>query len=339
MDRNRFEIAVRENWGVIATIAVFVVLPFLLPYTALATEVLVFGLATIAFDLLLGHTGIMMFCQASFFGTGAYISGLLIHHFQPNIFICMAGSMAGAALLSSLFGYLSTQRTGTYCVLLTLAFNELIYFVAYQWKTLTGGSDGLRDIPRPLLEIPGLLKIDLFSETRFYFFALAVFAVSLFFIRRITVSPFGKVLKGIRENETRAQAVGYNVRLFKVLSFVIGGAFMGLAGSLYAMFMNFVDITNVAFDTSGKIIMMELIGGMGTLFGPILGAGLVTVASDVASAYWDRWMLILGVVFVSFVLFARGGIWGLIVKLHERTWFPRKEPAAIAGQEGIREAR
>jgi len=308
----------QKNLSILITFFIFLILPFILPYKALATEILIFAMATIAFDLLLGYTGIMMFCQASFFGAAAYITGLLIHHFQPNIFITMGAAILGAAIVAFLFGYMSTQRVGTYSVLITLALNELTFFIAYQWKTLTGGSDGLRGIPRPNLEIPNLLNISLFSETRFYFFCLFFFIVSFILIKMITESPFGKVLQGIRENETRAQAIGYNTRLFKVVAFIIGGAFMGLAGSLYAMFMNFVDITHVAFDTSGKILMMELIGGMGTLFGPILGAGIVTLASDIACAYWERWLLILGAVFVAFVLFARGGVWGLIENVRGR---------------------
>jgi branched-chain amino acid transport system permease protein len=317
----------QKNLSLIFILCIFLILPFVLPYTALATEILIFALATIAFDLLLGYTGIMIFCQASFFGTGAYITGLLIHHYQPNIFLCMGAAILGAAILALCFGYMSTQRAGTYGVLLTLAFNELIFFIAYQWKTLTGGSDGLRDIPRPNLEIPGLLNVNLFSETRFYFFALFFFVFSFILIKKITESPFGKVLQGIRENETRTMAIGFNTRLFKVVAFIIGGIFMGLAGNLYAMFMNFVDINHVAFDTSGKIVMMELIGGMGTLFGPILGAGIVTLASDIACAYWERWLLILGAVFVAFVLFARGGVWGLIESVRGRLKFSRPKKA------------
>ena len=220
--------------------------------------------------------------------------------------------MAGAAVLALLFGYLSTLRAGSYCVLLTLAFNEMVYFLAFQWKTLTGGSDGLRNIPRPHLQIPGIVDINLFSETRFYFFVLFIFILSFILIRRITESPLGKIMLAIRENEKRAEAIGYNTQLFKILAFVIGGAFMGLAGSLYCMFINFIDITSVHFDTSGKIVMMVLIGGMGTLFGPVLGAGIVSMVSDLAAAYWNRWPLILGSVFVAFVLFARGGIWGIL---------------------------
>lgn len=288
-----------------------------MPYTALATEALIFALMTVAFDLLLGYAGIMIFCQASFFGTGAYITGLLIHHYGTNIFLTMGASLLGVALLALFIGYLSTARKGTYCFLLTFAFNELIYFIADEWKSLTGGRDGLSEIPRPDLAIPHLLDIPL-TETRFYYFTLFFFILSLFLIRRITNSPLGKVLQGVRENENRLEAIGYNTRLFKVIAFTLGGVFMGLAGTLHAMFMNFVDVSNVSFAVSAKVIMMEIVGGVGTLFGPILAAALVTVASDLAANYWQRWPFLLGALFVAFVLFAQDGLWGIIENLKAR---------------------
>jgi branched-chain amino acid transport system permease protein len=136
--------------------------------------------------------------------------------------------------------------------------------------------------------------------------------IAVFILRRITFSPFGRILQAIRENEERAQAIGYNVRYYKMLVFVIGGLFMGLAGSLYSMYICFAHIHNVHFETSGNILMMVLIGGMGTLFGPMIGAFLIVLASDVASAIWERWLFIMGVLFIFFVLFARGGIWGML---------------------------
>jgi len=156
------------------------------------------------------------------------------------------------------------------------------------------------------------------TELRFYMLVLFFFLLSFFIIKRITESPFGKVLVGIRENESRAEAIGYNTRIFKLISFVICGLFLGLAGSLYALFMNFAHISNVAFDTSASIVMMEIIGGIGTLFGPILGALLVVLVSEKASALWARWPLIIGLTFIFFVLFARGGIWGLITSYVEK---------------------
>ncbi len=317
MNRSRLRNDSRNNADFIVTVLILGGLPLFLPYTALATEALIFALMTVAFDLLLGYAGIMIFCQASFFGTAAYIAGILIHHHETNIFVTMGASLAGTGILAAIIGYLSTVRKGTYCFLLTFAFNELIYFVADEWQTLTGGRDGLSGIPRPDLEIPGVIHIPL-TETGFYYLTFFFFVLSLFLIRKITRSPFGKILQGLRENESRLEAIGYRPRTFKVIAFVLGGLFMGLAGTLHAMFMNFVDITNVSFAVSAQVIMMEIVGGVGTLFGPILGAVLVTVTSDLAANYWQRWPFLLGTVFVCFVLFAQNGLWGIIENMRGR---------------------
>ena len=314
----KLHVLFQEYRSTLILAGIFAILPFVLPYTALATEVMIFAIAAVAFDLCLGYTGIMMFCQASFFGTGVYTTALTLIHFSPNIFVAMFLGVLAATILAVIFGFMATRRTGTYMVLLTLAFNEMIFFIAYQWQSVTGGDDGLTGVPRPNLEIPGILSINLQPSIHYYYFAFFFFLLSFIIIKRITISPFGKVIQGIRENETRAQSIGYNTRLFKLTVFAIGGMFMGLAGSLYSMFITFAHIHNVAFDTSGSIVMMELIGGIGTLFGPIVGAFVFVVASDLASAYWERWLLILGAVCIVFVLFARGGIWGMIQDLAER---------------------
>jgi branched-chain amino acid transport system permease protein len=289
-----------------------------LPYTALATEVMIYALAVVAFDLCLGYTGVMMFCQASFFGTGVYVTALTLLKLSPNIFVAIFLALLASTALAIIIGFMATRRRGTYSVLLTMAFNELVYFIAYQWKDVTGGDDGLTGIVRPNLDIPGIVSINLQPSLSYYFFVFFVFLLSFTIIKRITISPYGKVLQGIRQNENRAQSIGYNTRIYKLIVFAIGGMFMGLSGSLYCMFITFAGIQNVAFDTSGNIVMMELIGGMGTLYGPIIGALVFVVASDVASAIWPRWLLILGVVCIVFVLFARGGIWGMIQDLKGR---------------------
>jgi len=308
----------REYRSIMTLGGTFFILPFVLPYTALANEVLIFSLAVVGFDLCLGYTGVMMFCQAAFFGTGAYVTALTLLHFTQNIFIAILFGVLAAAIVAVIIGAIATLRAHTYMILLTLAFTELVYFIAYQWKGVTGGSDGLTGVPRPNLEVLGVSLIDLQPSLHYYFFTLFFFLLSFIIIKRITISPFGKVLQGIRENETRAQSIGYNTRLFKLAVFAVGGMFMGLAGSLYTMFINFAHIGNVGIDISSQIIIMELIGGMGTLFGPVIGAFVFVIASDIASAYWDRWLLILGIICIVFVLFARGGIWGLIRNLGER---------------------
>lgn len=304
----------RENLSIILLTALFAAFPFVLPYTALANEIMLFALAAVAFDLCLGYTGVMMFCQASFFGVAVYATALTLLHVTSNIFVALAVGVAAAAVVAVLVGFMATQRSGTYAVLLTLAFAEMIYFIAFQWSSLTGGDNGLTGIKRPNLELFGLAEINLQSSLAFYFFSLIFFIGAFYLIRRITHSPFGKVLMAIRENEQRAQAIGYNTRMYKIAVFVLGGAFMGLAGALYCMYICFAHIHYVHFEISGNIVMMVLTGGMGTLFGPVVGAFIIVLATDVASALWDRWMIVMGAMFVFFVLFARGGIWGFYEK-------------------------
>ena len=305
--------AASELRPILIVAGIFAALPFILPYTALATEIMLFALAAIAFDLCVGYTGVMMFCQASFFGTGVYVTSLAVLHLTDNIFLALFLGMAAALVMALLIGFMISTKSGSYSVLLTLAFNELIYFIAYQWSSVTGGDDGLTGVHRPDIHLGGF-EINLQSAESYYYFALIFFILSLYIICRVTLSPFGKVLLSIRENEVRTQAIGFNIRLYKTLAVAIGGMFMGLAGSLYAMYIQFAHIHNVHFDTSGNIVMMVLVGGMGTLFGPIVGALLIVTASDLASSLWDRWMLVMGVLFIFFVLFARGGIWSLFEK-------------------------
>lgn len=305
----------RDYRAILTLAALFAVFPFILPYTALANEIMLFALAAAAFDLCLGYTGVMMFCQASFFGLGVYAAALTLLHLTSNLFVAIGLGVLASALLAIVIGFMATTRSGSYSVLLTLAFAEMIYFIAFQWSGLTGGDNGLTGIKRPNLEIPGFFSINLQSSLAYYFFSFVFFIAAFYIIRRITLSPFGKVLMAVRENEQRAQAIGYNTRLYKMVVFVIGGFFMGLAGALYCMYICFAHIHYVHFEISGNIVMMVLTGGMGTLFGPVMGAFIIVLASDLASALWDRWMLIMGVLFIFFVLFARGGLWGLFEKL------------------------
>lgn len=318
-DKTPFPIAstsiLREARPMLILTAAFALLPFVVPYPALANEILLFALAAAAFDLCVGYTGVMMFCQASFFGAGVYVTSLTLLHLTDNIFAALLLGTAAAALLALFIGYMASIRSGSYAVLLTLAFNEMIYFIAFQWSSVTGGDDGLTGIIRPNLRLPALATVDLQSSLAYYFFCFVIFILAVWVLRRIIFSPFGKILQAIRENEQRAAAIGYNVRLYKTLVVVIGGLFMGLAGSLYSMYICFAHIHNVHFETSGNIVMMVLIGGMGTLFGPMVGAFLIVLASDLASAVWERWLFIMGLLFIFFVIFARGGIWSMLEKL------------------------
>ncbi len=303
--------------SVIALAVLLFVVPELMPSKLLATEIVIWALLATAFNLLLGHAGLLSFGHAALFGTGAYTCGLLAMRLGLDIVSGLLGGALAAALVAAVVGFLSIQRVGVYFVMLTLAFNEMIFFTAYEWKSVTGGDDGLMGVPRAALGAGGL-RLTLESTGAYYDFVAVVFLLSFVAMRRIVQSPFGGVLRAIRENEARARAVGFAVKPYKVLAFVISGFFSGLAGGLYAMFIGMVPLNVVEFSTSGKAVIMTLLGGSGSLYGPIIGAAVVTILSDVLSNLWARWSLLLGLLFVGVVLFFRGGIWQVLESVTRR---------------------
>jgi branched-chain amino acid transport system permease protein len=207
------------------------------------------------------------------------------------------------------------QRSGIYFIMLTFALNQLFYFVAYQWTSVTGGEDGMPGIPRPVL-----LGVDFKNPLVYYAFVSSFFLASLWAMKRIVESPIGKILQAIRENEVRAAAVGYDVPRFKLAAFVIAGAFSGLAGVLYAMLFGIVPLEAISFVFSGNVVFATLIGGSGSLYGPIIGSFVFIWLSESMSVVWARWPLLLGVAFVIVVLFLRGGV----VEAWHRFWTWRR---------------
>jgi branched-chain amino acid transport system permease protein len=200
-------------------------------------------------------------------------------------------------------GYLCVQRSGLYFIMLTFALNQLFYFTAYQWTSVTGGEDGMPGVPRP-----AVFGLSLADATGYYVFVSALFLLSLWAMKRIVASPLGKILQAIRENEVRAEAVGYNAPRFKLLAFVVAGAFSGLAGVLYAMLFGIVPLEAIGFVFSGNVVFATLIGGSGSLYGPVIGSFVFIWLSESVSTVWARWPLLLGVAFVIVVLFFRGGV-------------------------------
>lgn len=287
-------------------------LPLILPFKSLPAEILIYALGAVSFNILLGYTGLLSFGQAAFFGGGAYLAGLVLVHFglHPVITLVLSGIIG--AVFAAVIGYLSIQQVGIYFVMLTLAFNQLAFFIAYTWKSVTGGDDGLLNVPRPNFSMVPGFKIPIQSDFEFYLFVWVIFLLSFIVIRRIVHSPFGRVLLAVRDNPSRARAVGYNIVHYKLMAFAISGFFTGLAGGLFALFMKMVPITAIDLTTSTDFIIMTLVGGTGSLYGPIIGAIIVKIASEILSELWARWLFILGVIFVVFVLFMRGGIWGLM---------------------------
>ena len=297
----------KETWILLGAV---IVLP-LLVRPAIATEIWIFAMFGLGLNLLLGYTGLLSFGQSTFFGSAAYVAGWLLKNYGINVFFALGVGVSVGALSAALVGYLCVQRSGLYFIMLTFALNQLFFFTAYQWTTVTGGEDGMPGIPRP-----SLLNIDFADPLIYYAFVSLLFLLSLWVMKRIVESPLGKILVAIRENEVRAEAVGYHVPRFKLAAFVIGGAFSGLAGVLYAMLFGIVPLEAIGFVTSGNVVFATLIGGSGSLYGPVIGSFVFIWLSESMSTVWARWPLLLGVAFVIVVLFFRGGV----VEAWSRFW-------------------
>jgi branched-chain amino acid transport system permease protein len=286
----------------LAILAAILLLP-LVVRPAIATEIWIFAIFGLGANLLIGYTGLLSFGQATFFGSAAYVAGYLLKYYGLNVFVALAAGVGVGALSALAVGYLCVQRSGIYFIMLTFALNQLFYFIAYQWTSVTGGEDGMPGVPRP-----EFFGVDFKNPLNYYAFVSLVFLFFLYLMKRIVESPLGKILVAIRENEVRAGAVGYNVPRFKLLAFVIGGAFSGAAGVLYAMLFGIVPLESISFVTSGNVVFATLIGGSGSLYGPIIGSFVFIWLSESVSTLWARWPLLLGLAFVVVVMFFRGGV-------------------------------
>ncbi|TAM74184.1 branched-chain amino acid ABC transporter permease [bacterium] len=296
-----------RSLGALALLALIVALtPLLVRYPTLEAQMLISGLLALGFSFLLGQMGFLSFGQATFNGIGAYAAALaLLHWHVPLVLLLAIGILAGT-LSALVVGVLSIQGVGVYAVMLTFALNEMAYFSAFQLKGITGGDNGLRGLIRP-----DLFGFSLSSSLTYYYLVAVVFVLAVYVVLRIIDSPFGHVLRAIRENEQRAKAIGYEVRHFKIAAFALSGAISGLAGALYALLYQFVPLEAIDFNTSTNIVIMGLLGGVGSPFGPILGAAIYTLLANFLSEVWARWPLVLGVIFCCIVLFLRGGLWEL----------------------------
>lgn len=297
-------------------LAVGLVAPFIL-YPVFLMKVLCFALFACAFNLLLGFVGLLSFGHAVFLGTGGYITGYLMMNagITPELGI-LAGT-AAAAVLGAIYGKLAVKREGIYFAMVTLALAQLMFFV-YLQAPFTGGEDGLQGVPRG--ELFGL--IDLSDNLNMYYFVLAVFLFGFWLINRTVHSPFGQVLKAIRENEARATSLGYNVNDYKWVAFVISAALSGLAGSTKTLVFQLASLTDVHWHMSGEVVLMTLLGGMGTIFGPFVGAAtIVSIQNFLSGGELGNYIhIIMGVIFVICVLAFRNGIVGEIQKIVKRNF-------------------
>ena len=306
------------------------VLPLTLSSGILASEILIFAMVVAACNLLLGYTGLLSFGQGIFFGVGSYVAGIFLTRFDLPVPVVLAASLVLGAAIAALVGWLSIRRQGVYFVMLTLAFAQMFYFLAYTFSGLTGGDNGLLDIPRPTV---GGAALD--GPWSYYVYVAVCFVVVFGLLLVATQSTFGRTLIAIRENESRAAAIGFPTRLFKIEAFAISGAVTAFAGALHAMLIGVAPLSNIEYHISELILIMTIIGGSSSLFGSVLGAGFYLLLADTLSAIWPRWLLLLGHCLVLVALFLQRGIWGMVERLASAvTGGPGPAaPAATSGEE------
>jgi len=287
--------------------------PFLV-YPVFAMNVLVMALFASAFNLLLGYTGLLSFGHAAFLGSAAYVTGWAAKSWGLGVLPSMAAGVAVATLLGLLFGLLALRRSGIYFAMITLGLAQVVYFLIVQMPW-TGGEDGLQGIPRGKLF--GIVNLG--DSFAMYYFTYAVFLGAFWLIHRTIDSPFGQVLRAIRENEPRAISLGYDVQRHKLLAFVLSASLAGLAGSLKAIALQFATLGDVAWQRSGEVVLMTLLGGMGTVLGPSVGALLVVTMEQYLASLGSWVTVITGGVFVVMVMAFRKGLVGEILALLQRS--------------------
>ena len=303
----------RRRIGYCILLAIMLVAPTVI-YPVLVMKILCFALFACAFNLLIGYTGLLSFGHAVFLGTAGYVAGhsIKIWGFPPELGLIFAA--LAAAALGWVIGSLAIRRSGIYFAMITLALAQMMYFVFLQ-APFTGGEDGLQGIPRGKL----LGIIDLKDDLNLYYFVLAIFIFGFWIIHRTIHSPFGQVLKAIRENEARAISLGFDVAKYKLLAFVLSAGLAGLAGATKTLVFRFATLTDAHWHTSGEVVLMTLLGGMGTVFGPVVGAAtIVTLQNELADKVGSLVTVIMGAIFVICVLAFRRGIVGELGALYRK---------------------
>jgi branched-chain amino acid transport system permease protein len=308
----RMNPAVRITYLVLLALAI--VAPLIGLYPVFVMKALCFALFACAFNLLLGFTGLLSFGHAAFFGFASYVTGWMVKAQGLAPVLAILSGTAVAAVLGLLFGLVAIRRQGIYFAMITLALSQMVFFVCLQ-APFTGGEDGLQGVPRGTLF--GVLPLG--NDTVMYYVVLTIFVACFLGILRIVTSPFGQVLKMIRENEPRAISLGYDVDRYKLLAFVLSAALAGLAGSLKCLVMGLASLTDVDWTMSGEVILMSLLGGVGTFLGPVIGAGIVISLQDTLADKVGAWVtVIIGFIFVVCVLAFRKGIVGEVLAWRER---------------------
>ena len=305
----------RKHAVLLLALAVVLAMPLFMRSGSLASEVLIFALAAMACNLLLGYAGLLSFGQGVFFGLGSYTIALLLTRWPVPMPLALLSAIGVGALSAAVVGWIAIRQRGVYFVMLTLGLAQMVYFVAYSIPGITGGDNGLLDVPRPAIALLGRTLWPLETPWQYYAFVAAIFLLVFWLMQRTAHSIFGRTLLAVRDNPERAAAVGYDLKRLKLLAFVISGAVTGLAGGLHAMMTGVAPLANIEYQTSEKILVMTVIGGTSNLFASLLGSAFYVLLSDWLSALWPRWLLLLGVLLIVVSLALQGGLWGLGEKL------------------------
>ena len=305
----------RTTLGFVALVIAGAVAPLLGVYPTFLMKCWAFALFACAFNLLLGFTGLLSFGHAAFFGAAAYVAGYSIKEWGVTPEVGILSGMVFAALLGWVFGSLAIRRAGIYFAMITLALAQMLYFVLLQMKFL-GGEDGLQGVPRGKL----FGFIDLADSMNLYYVVFGIFLAGFFLIYRTINSPFGQVLKSIRENEPRAISLGYDVARYKLLAFILSAGLAGLAGATKTVVFQLASLTDAHWHTSGEVVLMTLLGGLGTVFGPVVGAFVIVGLQNQLADKVGSWVqVIMGVIFVICVLAFRRGIVGELMALFKKS--------------------
>ncbi len=272
-------------------------------YVFLGTDILIFGLFAISLNLLLGYTGLVSFGQAAYFGIGAYTCALLTDKASVAFPIAFAAAGVFGAVGAFIIGFFCVRLTKIYFAMLTLAFSQIVWAIVFKWNSLTGGDSGFIGIPFPQY---------LDSTTRFYYFTFAVVVLSMFVLRKMVNSPFGRILTTIRENPERTEFIGINVKLFQLIIFVISGFFSAIAGALFGIFNHSIFPDMLFWPASAEVLIMTLLGGIYSFFGPVVGAAVLLYLRMQVASYTEYWPLILGIIMALILFFFPGGIVGFL---------------------------
>lgn len=312
-------ISVKKYWRkinrshlLIALAAIFLIL--LLPsmisnyYVGLAIQIFIMAIFAMSLNLLVGYTGLPSLGHAAYFGVAGYAAGFLYLAGIKNLWLVMISGMFFGAIAAALLGLLAIRARGPYFLIITLALAQIFWGIAFKWRSLTGGDDGLSGIGRPEMG----MGLDLKADPHFYYLTFIIFIAFLFAFSILIKSPFGYTLRGIRESESRMSALGCNVWLYKYLAFVFAGCFAGISGVLWVYYNRFVNPSNLGIDLSVKGLLMLILGGSGSFFGPFVGAGIIVLLENMVSSLTERWSLILGIIYVVVIMIFSEGIFSII---------------------------